>query len=188
LQDGAMNLGTVTFTMRIGATVGGASSFSNPTAIIIPATGTGAATGAPSNPYPSNIIVSGISGTVSKVTVDLFNFNHTFPGDVDVLLVGPGGQKLLLMSDAGGGTDAVNANLTFDDAAAPIGATVVSGTFSPTNIGTGDLFPAPAPAGPYPDPQQLSIFNGVNPNGTWSLYVVDDGATCLGNTEGGGCA
>src|SRR5262249_17966072 len=28
LQDGAMNLGTVTFTMRIGATVGGASSFS----------------------------------------------------------------------------------------------------------------------------------------------------------------
>ena len=185
LQDGATNLGTVTFTIRVGATVSATSSFSNPTSIIIPGTGTGAATGAPSNPYPSNIDVSGISGTVSKVTVDLFNFNHTFPGDVDVLLVGPGGQKLLLMSDVGGGTDAVNASLTFDDAAAAIGATVVSGAFRPTNIGTGDLFPAPAPAGPYPDPQQLSVFNGVNPNGTWSLYVVDDAATDIGNINGG---
>jgi subtilisin-like proprotein convertase family protein len=184
LQDGATNLGTVTFTIRIGATVGATSSFSNPTAIIIPATGDGAATGAPSNPYPSNINVAGIVGTVSKVTVQLFNFNHTFPGDVDVLLVGPGGQRLLLMSDVGGGTDAVNANLTFDDAAAPIGATVVSGTFSPTNAGAGDLFPAPAPAAP-PDPQQLSVFNGVNPNGTWSLYVVDDAAVDTGNINGG---
>jgi len=185
LQDGATNLGTVTFTIRVGATVTATSSFSNPTSIIIPATGTGASTGAPSNPYPSNINVSGITGTVSKVTVDLFNFNHTFPSDVDVLLVGPGGQRLLLMSDAGGGTDSVNVNLTFDDAAAAIGATVVSGTFRPTNIGAGDLFPAPAPVGPYPDPQLLSVFNGVNPNGTWSLYVVDDAAVDIGNFNGG---
>ena len=70
LQDGAMNLGTVTFTIRVGGTVSATSSFSNPTSIIIPATGTGAATGAPSNPYPSTIDVSGITGTVSKVTVD----------------------------------------------------------------------------------------------------------------------
>jgi subtilisin-like proprotein convertase family protein len=185
LQDGAMNLGTVTFTIRVGATISATSSFSNPTSIIIPATGTGATTGAPSNPYPSTVSVSGISGTVSKVTVDLFNFNHTFPSDVDVLLVGPGGQKLLLMSDVGGGTDAVNANLTFDDTAAAIGATVVSGTFRPTNIGTGDLLPAPAPVGPYPDPQQLSVFNGLDPNGTWSLFVVDDVATDIGNINGG---
>lgn len=185
LQDGATNLGTVTFTIRIGATISATSSFSNPTAITIPGAGTGAATGAPATPYPSNITVSGIVGTVSKVTVQLFSFNHTFPGDVDVLLVGPGGQKMLVMSDVGGGTDAVNANLTFDDAGAAIGATVISGTFSPTNIGAGDLFPAPAPAGPYPDPQRLSVFNGVNPNGTWSLYVVDDAATDTGNINGG---
>ncbi|HKQ76116.1 MAG TPA: M36 family metallopeptidase [Blastocatellia bacterium] len=185
LQDGAMNLGTVTFTIRIGATISATSSFSNPTAIIIPGAGTGAATGAPAAPYPSTINVAGIVGTVSKVTVQLTNFNHTFPSDVDVLLVGPGGQKMLLMSDVGGGTDAVNANLTFDDSAADIGATVVSGTFRPTNIGTGDLFPAPAPAGPYPDPQRLSVFNGLNPNGTWSLFVVDDVATDVGNINGG---
>ena len=109
------------------------------------------------------------------MTTSIKGLSHTFPSDIDMLLVGPGGQRLLLMSDVGGGTDAVNATITFDDAAAsPIGATVVSGTFRPTNIGTGDTFPAPAPAGPYPDPQLLSVFNGVNPNGTWRLFVVDD--------------
>jgi subtilisin-like proprotein convertase family protein len=185
LQDGALSLGTVTFPIRIGGTVSATTSFSNPTPIIIPATGTGTSTGAPSNPYPSTIDVSGITGTVSKVTVQLFNFNQTFPGDVDVLLAGPGGQKLLLMSDVGGGTDAVNVNLTFDDAAAAIGAAVASGTFRPTNSGAGDSFPTPAPAGPYPDPQRLSVFNGLNPNGTWSLFVVDDAGGDMGNINGG---
>jgi subtilisin-like proprotein convertase family protein len=182
LQDGAMSLGTVTFNMRVGGTVGGTSSFSNVTPIIIPS---GASTGAPSTPYPSAIDVSGITGTVSKVTAQLLDYNHTFPGDVDVLLVGPGGQKLLLMSDVGGGTDAVNANLTFDDAAAAISTTIVSGTFSPTNSVTGDPFPAPAPPGPYPDPQRLSVFNGLNPNGMWGLFVVDDLGGFAGNINGG---
>jgi subtilisin-like proprotein convertase family protein len=185
LQDGELALGTVTFTMRVGATAVATTSFSNTAPILIPGTGTGASTGAPADIYPSTVSVSGITGTVSKVTVDLTNFNHTFPGDVDVLLAGPGGQKILLMSDAGGGTDAVNVNLTFDDAAAAIGATVVSGTFRPTNIGTGDLFPAPAPVGPYPDPQLLSVFNGLDPNGTWSLYAVDDAGADVGNINGG---
>lgn len=186
LQDGMTNLGTVSKQFVLGATVNNLSSFSNSTAIIIPATGTGAATGAPANPYPSTINVAGLVGNVSKVTVTLTNLNHTFPGDIDVLLVGPGGQKMLLMSDVGGGTDVVNGTLTFDDAAAAaIGATVVSGTFRPTNTGTGDVFPAPAPAGPYTDPQLLSVFNNTNPNGTWSLYVVDDAGADIGNINGG---
>jgi hypothetical protein len=103
---------------------------------------------------------------VVKVTATITNFSHTFPGDVDLLLVGPGGQNVMLMSDVGGGTDAVNATITFDDAAAPIGATVVSGTFRPTNSGTDDQFPAPAPAAPHG--AALSFFSGLNPNGDWS--------------------
>ena len=174
LQDGATNLGTTTFTFVLGSTVTNVATFSNPASITIldtPRIGTIA----PSSPYPSTINVAGVVGTVSKVTATVKGLSHSFPGDIDMLLVGPGGQKLILMSDVGGGTDAVNATLTFDDTAAGgIGATVVSGTFRPTNIGTGDVFPAPAPAGPHPDPQLLSVFNGVNPNGTWSLYVVDD--------------
>ncbi|HKX32942.1 MAG TPA: M36 family metallopeptidase [Blastocatellia bacterium] len=186
LKDGAMSLGLVTFTFRIGGTFSTTSVFSNPAPIIIPATGTGATSGAPSNPYPSVINVSGVTGTIDKVTAQLLNYNFsTFPDDADVLLVGPGGQKMLLMSDVGVG-NVVNANLTFDDAApALLAGTIISGVFRPTNVGTGDLFPVPGPAGPFPDPQLLSIFRGLNPNGVWSLFAVDDTSGVVGNINGG---
>ncbi|HEY7411983.1 MAG TPA: M36 family metallopeptidase [Vicinamibacteria bacterium] len=185
LQDGALDLGTVTFTMQLGTTLHTPQPpVGNPAAITIPATGTGTATGAPATPYPSTIAVTGLGGVVSKVTVDLFGLSHTFPGDVDVLLVGPGGQRMILMSDAGGGTDVTGINLTFDDAAgAALPATLVSGTFRPTNVGTGDLFPAPAPAAPFG--AALSAFNGTDPNGTWSLFVVDDAGVDVGSVAGG---
>lgn len=184
LQDGPTNLGTVTFTITIGATATNQATFSNTGTIVINDTPRVGGI-APATPYPSTINVSGVTGTVSKVTVFLDNFSHTFPGDVDILLVGPGGQRLLLMSDVGGGTDAVNADLTFDDTAALIGATVITGTFRPTNSGTGDIFPPPGPAGPFPDPQLLSVFNGVSPNGAWSLFVVDDTGVDAGIISGG---
>jgi subtilisin-like proprotein convertase family protein len=183
LQDGPLDLGTVSYSIRLGSTAVGGASGANATKINIPAAGTGASTGAPAGPYPSAINISGVTGTVSKVTATLTGFSHTFPGDVDILLVGPGGQKIVLMSDVGSGTDAVNANITFDDSAPAIGTTVVAGTFRPTNSGTGDLFPAPAPAAPYGS--ALSAFNGISPNGTWSLYVVDDAGTDVGSIVGG---
>jgi len=173
LQDGATDFGTVTFTFLVGTLP---PPVANPASITIPNSGAG-------TPYPSVINVSGITGPVTKVTATLHSLTHTFPGDLDVLLVGPGGQKVMLMSDAGGGTDVNNVTLTFEDGAPAIGATIVSGTFAPTNIGTADPFPAPAPAAPYG--AALSAFNGVNPNGTWQLFVVDDAAGDLGAFAGG---
>ncbi|HET8970144.1 MAG TPA: Ig-like domain-containing protein, partial [Candidatus Nanopelagicales bacterium] len=52
---------------------------------------------------------------------------------------------------------------------------MASGTYKPTNYSngfTGDIWPAPAPAGPYGT--SFAAFNGTNPNGQWKLYVVDD--------------
>jgi hypothetical protein len=150
------------------------SSFSNLTPIIIPATGGGDPAAAPSNPYPSTINVSGLNGTITRVTAQLFDYNHSSPEDVDVLLVGPGGQKILLMSDVGGVGSANQVNLTFDDSGPSMAPNITSGTFRPTNNGADDLFPSPAPPGPYPDPQRLSTFLNLNPNGVWSLFAVDD--------------
>ena len=178
LQDGPTDLGTIQYTLRLGTILNTPNVASNPASMLIPGTGT---TGNAS-PYPSTIAVSGISGSVSKVTATLTGLNHTFPGDVDVLLVGPLGQTVVLMSDVGSGTDAVNVNITFDDAAPSIGAAVVSGTFRPTNSGTTDPFPAPAPAGRG---AALSAFNGIDPNGTWSLYIVDDASLDSGSLTGG---
>jgi len=56
--------------------------------------------------------------TINKVTVTLNHFNHTFPDDVDVLLVSPTGRKMIIMSDAGGSPNQVNTVFTLDDSAA----------------------------------------------------------------------
>ena len=106
LQDGATNLGTVTFTITLGAiATSGPTTFSNTTPVVIPTSG--AAT-----PYPSNIVVSGLTGTISKVTVNLNGLSHTFPEDVGMLLVGPGGQKFVILDGVIGGAPWVNINYT----------------------------------------------------------------------------
>jgi hypothetical protein len=66
--------------------------------------------------------------------------------------------------------------LTFDDAALsplPSDFSLSSGSYKPTNYNTAnDVFPSPAPAAPYG--ASLSVFNGANPNGAWSLYVANN--------------
>ncbi len=198
LQDGVLDLGNVTYQFQLGGTSTSMQTYSNTTSITIPASGTGDSTGAPADPYPSNITVSGAPTTVTGVTVTFAGLNHTFPGDVDALLVSPNGQKFIVMSDVIGGTDWTGETYTFDDAAAALlpssGNPPPSGSFKPTNYGTGDLFPAPAPAAPYLSPATAgsdtltSAFTGVaggNPNGTWSLYVVDDAGADIGTMSGG---
>ena len=107
---------------------------------------------------------------------------------MDMLLVGPAGQMAIIMSDAGGFGAISNVTLTLDDFAAnPLpGGTpappVVSGTYQPANYssfseGNVDFFAPPAPAttpGPPSVGSALSVFNTTNPNGSWSLYVMDD--------------
>src|SRR4051794_16575337 len=75
-----------------------AVSFSNATPIAIPG---GSGTLGNASVYPSQIPVSGMTGTVQKVTVTFKGFAHQCPIDTDFLLVGPAGQSSILMSDAG---------------------------------------------------------------------------------------
>ncbi|MFT4154031.1 S8 family serine peptidase [Parafilimonas sp.] len=179
LDDNGVNAGTVTYALKLGTT--GTQSdpvtFANTGAITIPLTGA-------TSPYPSTIAVSGLTGKITKITVGLKQFNHTWPGDVDVLLVSPGGKKMVIMSDVMEYPNTTtDINLVLDDDAAslmPAGSGLVSGTYKPTNYGAGDVFDSPAPEGPYENPGTAglatlnSAFGGEDPNGTWSLYVVDD--------------
>jgi hypothetical protein len=182
---GAAQAGT--FTNATPILISGIEGYSQPTLSI---------------PYPSDIAVSGVTGTVTNVTIKLNDLvKPSGPlREVDFLLVSPIGDKLLLLSDAGEGiTGAVT--LTFDDAAAsalPLFGSVVSGTYKPTNYGAtdGGISPCgggqvytepdpddfslnpPAPAPPYGS--ALSIFNGDDANGTWKLYALSD---CLGGAS-----
>jgi subtilisin-like proprotein convertase family protein len=163
------------------------TTFTNSTAITIPSPS--AALGAASI-YPAPITVSGVGTQLTAISVTLSDFSHTYPADVDVLLVGPGGQNVLLMSDEGTFFPVSNLSFTFSNTAGsnmPSSSQLSSGTFLPSNfdpVGDVDGFPAPAPLfGPYGS--SFAPLIGTNPNGTWNLYVVDDVAGNNGQFAGG---
>lgn len=180
LQEGTNDLGTLTLNLPIGLTTVVTSTFTNAMPIVIPESGKASV-------YPSTIAVSGLTGTVTKVTATLRGYSHSWPDDVDVLLVGPGGQKVMLLSDCGGGNARDGVMLSFDDNAAavvPDSAVIPAGTYKPTNYDTtSDNLPAPAPGAPFGG--ALSAFNGQNPNGNWMLFVQDDGSLDSGSITQG---
>ena len=130
--------------------------------------------------YPATIAVSGAPRGVTDVNVTLTGLTHAFPLDVDMLLVGPGGQQATILSDAGNGTAISGVNLVLDDqATADVPSPITAGTYRPTNVGaSADPFLAPAPTAT--GDSALSVFNGTDPNGTWSLYIADDGSGDVG--------
>ena len=150
-------------------------------------------------PYPGNIVVANLETiplTGSNVTLTINSFARSGrPDDLDMLLVGPTGASLIVWSDVGGtGGPTGTLTITLSDLGAsflPDAGPLASGTFKPTNESTvQDSFPAPAPAGPYGNPGPAgagtstfaSEFNGTNPNGTWSLYIIDDAPNSGGET------
>jgi uncharacterized delta-60 repeat protein/uncharacterized repeat protein (TIGR01451 family) len=184
LQDGSLNRGLALFNFTIGQT---ANRFANPSAIVIndsPSYGTaGLAT-----PYPAVININGLAGLVTKATVTLTNLNHTWPSDIDALLVSPTGQNSFLMAKCGSSYTINDVTLTFDDAASsslPQFSQIVSGTYRPTSYA---LATPPFPAESTPPPPYgvgLSAFNGSNPNGAWSLYLIDDTPGNIGAISNG---
>jgi subtilisin-like proprotein convertase family protein len=155
---------------------------STPTPSVVLICNTGAITirdNTSSNPNSSNINVSGLGSNTTDVNVRVVGVSHTRPDDIDLLLVGPLGQKLLLWSDARGSSGINNVTVTLDTQATnalPKGGTITTGSYRPANYSgndrENDVFPSPAPPGPYTT--SLAALNGTNPNGTWQLYVRDD--------------
>jgi hypothetical protein len=170
---------TVTRTVRQSVT----QTFTSTGPITI-ATGS---TGTPATPYPATIAVSGFSnGVITDVNLILNDLTHTFPVDIDLLLSHSDGRRALVMSDAGTLFDVTDIDLTLDDEAAAElpDDQLTSGPYRPTNLANSDddLFAAPAPA---PNGNvALRTFDGVNPNGTWRLWVMDNGSPDAGDLGG----
>ena len=167
--------------------LGQAQSFANPSLIDIPRN---TLTQGPASLYPSPITVSGVGTSLTNLNVTFNNLSHAYPDDIDILLVGPAGQNVLLMSDAGGYFPISGLTLNFSDNAASLlgdETQLSSGTYKPTNYDAPymvDSFASPAPTtGPYGS--TLSAFNGTNPNGVWNLYVLDDTQGNSGTMAGG---
>lgn len=143
----------------------------------------------PADPYATSTVeVSGFHGTVSDLNLALVGFSHAASDEVDMLLVGPGGTpKVKIMSDVGGANAADNVDLLLDSdatTALPQSTALTSGTFKPANydpVSDSDTFSAPAPGTPYGT--SLDAFDGIDPNGTWTLYVMDDTASNTGSLD-----
>ena len=152
--------------------------------------------------YPSNITVEGGPTIIGDLRVTLFDLSYRTPDDLKVLLVGPEGQKFILMADAGG-LNRIDpwapVTLTFQDFAGgvlPDSDRLTTGAYEPTSWESPvPNFPAPAPPGPYNESGSeiggtgaqtlLGNFGLTNANGVWSLYVLDD--TGAGSGRPNGC-
>jgi len=176
----------------------GAVTFSNAAPVTIPSKGTAA-------PYPSQIAVSGMSGTTTDVRATLTNFSHAYAGDVAIVLVPPRGTNVLLMNAAGTETTS-SANIAFAGSAAgslPATGAIATGSVKPTVYSNyGFSFPAPGPGTSFCNPGPAlgggtpctntaggdalaGALNGFNPNGTWSLYALDTANGDAGEIAGG---
>lgn len=154
-------------------------TFTSAAAVTIPSSGI-------ASPYPSSLAVAALpTAGVTVQSVTLTGFTHTWPTDVDVVLVSPTGQSVILMSDVGGTASPGVVNLVLSDAAAANipGASLASGTYKPTNVDNLDNWPAPGPGAFAQTTPTLSTFSG-NPNGNWNLYVVDDTGGDAGSIAG----
>jgi subtilisin-like proprotein convertase family protein len=179
-----------------------ASGDANGAEIAIPAVGSTGDFG-PADPYPSTIEVTGFKkARTTDVNLTLRGFSHEFTRDVDVMLVAPNGRNAVVMGDVGASNDAVDVvdlTITLDDeAAAPLSvasdAALTSGAFQPLdNLGPNDADDPDDPvvtAFPEPAPREsgnsaLSTFDGIDPNGQWRLFVLDDTDIDAGVIAGG---
>ena len=156
----------------------------NPAAFTIPENG-------PASSYPSLISVFAVGGLVNDVNVRIFDLSHSFLDDLDILVEGPTDDETatVLMSDVCGDTEVVAADFTFNDGAAnslPNTGPCLPGTYRPTNIAVGDVFPPSVLLPPEPYSATLAdAFNGINPIGLWSLFVADDLVGDAGEVQGG---
>ncbi len=133
----------------------------------------------PAEPYPSTRFI-GAAGfpdgaKVVDVNLNLRDFSHGDPNDVDMMLVHRTVNRTVF-SDAGSFFDVSDLNILLDDEAQappPVGNPLASGTFKPVNYEPlDDFFDAPAPT--QTTNAQLRGFDGLNPEGQWKLFTFDD--------------
>ncbi|HMN41924.1 MAG TPA: hypothetical protein PKE29_13855 [Phycisphaerales bacterium] len=141
----------------------------------------------PADPYPSSVTVSGVNAPIGEVKVVLRGFTHTFMYDLDMLLVGPGGQSVLIVNRAGGVSPGpMNVEYIFSQDALPmpISAIAPSGRYRPTRDPGNAVIALNAPAPGLPYALSLDAFKGRSANGTWSLYILDRAGGDVGSMTG----
>lgn len=141
------------------------------------------------DPYPSVVTVTGVSAPIASASVTLNNVTHDWLEDVDVLLVGPTGTNVLVLSDAGRFPAADQTFILSSDATntvpetGSLGGSVFLPTDYPGLAPVSDAFLPPA--APNSPGTNLADFGGLDPSGNWQLFVMDDYGKDAGIIAGG---
>ena len=135
--------------------------------------------------YPSTIDVSGLPTSITDLDVTLSGLTHARSRDVDVMLVGPGGQQTTRFRRRG--NDGIQRHPHPDG---DVFSSLSSFTNNHRDLPAHEsgracrpvLLTRPASTGDT----DLSVFDGTNPNGTWRLFVLDDddSDSFTGNLDG----
>ena len=109
----------------------------------------------------STLAASGLIGTIADVNVTL-DRTHPATDELTLTMVSPKGTRVKLIAKAGGSRAKFTATGLDDEAATAIGsgATPFTGSFRPT--------------------ESLAALDGQNPNGAWTLEILDDATTHTG--------
>ena len=137
--------------------------------------------------------VSGIpaGATIDNITVDV-SIEHTWVGDLGIELIAPSGESLTLLAhpgtedgagDSSNSSAAVEGTITFMDSASTLGedmgATILGGQTICIDDGICEYIPDTGNV-LFADLIAQMITNGADPNGDWSLKVIDRNLGDLG--------
>jgi subtilisin-like proprotein convertase family protein len=93
--------------------------------------------------------------TITDLNVNIGNITHTYDGDLEISIIGPDGTTVILSNTRGSNGDNY-VNTVFDDEAA-----------TPVSAGTAPF------TGPFRPDQALTVFDGKDAIGTWTLRIRD---------------
>jgi hypothetical protein len=185
---------TAIFDVRVDqattATGSGAGPYQYCNAGSITAPGLGLDAGAAA-PYPSNILVSGLPGTVNSATVTLNNFTTHDQGDLMSLLVGPNGthssSNLEFLSLTGSDSDTVLSpvNLNFSDLGSTFSSLGGSGTYKPESYNTNITYPQCPPNAHDCGTENVGPPLGSNPTFTPANKAATTGSSTFAAEFGG---
>jgi hypothetical protein len=156
-----------------------AATYSNPTAIPIIDGGASTST--------STITVTNNPGQLQSLTVTVYGLSDVATDGIELLLQGPSGQGIDLMSGVGNG-GASGVSIAFSDSGSVFGSQVTSGAFKPSGSGgpSGSGFPEFSPFYGEDTTNVLAGFIGTPLAGTWTLSAYYYGfAGANGNISGG---
>ena len=161
-DSGTINSWSMEITTFPAAPTTATTVASNSTPVPIPDNNTTGAT--------STIAVAGAGTSTCDVNVTV-NIPHTFAADLDFTLTSPSGKIVTLSTDNGGANDNVFNGTTFDDQADPGSQIPYAGQ---PNQAVDNTYANNVVAASLTPEEPLALFNGDDPNGTWTLKVVDD--------------